>query len=325
MRIHEVKHGSPEWWTLRAGIPTASCFKNILTAVGKRCVLAHGHTGPHAIDGKPSKLKAGFRCQVNVPQPSAGMYTYIDELIGQVVSPQAKYLSDTGTRSMDTGREREPQARRWYEREFDCNLTINRFLMTDDGRFGSSPDACLFEGPILLKGLEIKCPDPDTHARYLREGGLPNEYKQQVHGSMALWGVPWDFVSYHPDFVDKQLHIEVLPDDYTDSLKAALEPFWEKYNEASLKVLGKPAPGCRPEAFRASLAVFDAWLAKLKLPESVEQMNAGIETLAELKLVEPVKWAAWEKICKLAKGQGWAYDQAKKRFYKPAPTAEPAF
>jgi hypothetical protein len=79
-----------------------------------------------------------------------------------------------------------------------------------------------------IAGLEIKCPSPFTHAEYIEAGVLPDQYKAQVHGSMAVTGLDqWHFFSYFPGL--QPLHLVVTRDDYTAKIEAAIDQFVIEY------------------------------------------------------------------------------------------------
>lgn len=76
--------------------------------------------------------------------------------------------------------------------------------------------------PALSHGIEIKCPMNEGAMRYLLDGELPEEYKLQVHMSMAVTGLSrWDFLSYCPG--EAQLLLTIERDEYTDQLESGLK------------------------------------------------------------------------------------------------------
>lgn len=196
--------GSPEWHELRQGIPTATDFKEIITA-------ARGDL-------------------------SASATKLIDRLIDQRVRPGAQEAFG-GNRHTERGLELEPKARAWYEFVTGAKVEQVGFVTRNDGRAGCSPDGLVYtpeKGYEL--GLEIKCPDGPTHVSYLRAKELPLEYKQQVHGSMAITGLrAWDFVSYCPGY--EPLMLRVLWDEYTEKTAAALELFLADLDAAIREVI----------------------------------------------------------------------------------------
>lgn len=202
MKIIECQQYSPEWWEARRGIPTASAFDRIITPGGKL---------------------------------SAQADDYIAELIGDRVCLTPNFLTERPvSRAMANGTDCEPQARSWYELEH-AEVQQVGFVVTDDLRFGCSPDGLVGSDGLL----ELKCPTLKTQVKYLLAGPvLPPEYKPQVHGQLFVTGRAWvDFVSYAPG-LDKLL-VRVFPDRYTTELKVALEVFYEKYREAWERIAGK--------------------------------------------------------------------------------------
>lgn len=213
MRIVPCTQGSPEWFAARRGVPTASRFGDIITA-------------------KTGKLAAAHRA-------------YIHELIAESV---CRLTESPTSRAMEHGVETEAAARAWYE--FYHGVTVEEvgFVLDDAGRFGCSPDALVpmhleSRGGILIKdeaagGLEIKCPTPKVHLRYLDDGVLPDDYKAQVHGSLIVTGFDvWSFVSYCPPF--DPLCIRVTPDKFTAKLRGVLDEFWTALESARKRYIPK--------------------------------------------------------------------------------------
>lgn len=127
------------------------------------------------------------------------------------------------TAAMQHGIDTEPEARRFFE--FEKDITVQEVgLVTNKYYTGMhcSPDGLIDEN----SGLEIKCPQPATHVKYLSENRLPVEYKVQVQYSMMICGrKEWWFVSYHPAF-SKQLVLRVERDDkYVSELQSKIESF----------------------------------------------------------------------------------------------------
>lgn len=200
MKTYDCPQLSDEWWALRRGRPTASEFHRVLTPA----------------QGRPSAAQAG----------------YIAELIEQQQDRwEPPVMSERfATPAMMHGRDCEHEARLAYE--FETGTAVRRvgFVTTDDGRFGCSPDGLADGG-----GLELKCPEVKAHALYLMAGGLPDEYKCQVHGCLVVTGLPyWDFMSYCRGF--DPLLVRVEPDEFTRKLKAELDVFFGKYLAALAKL-----------------------------------------------------------------------------------------
>jgi len=160
MRIIECEQGTPAWIQARLGIPSASSYSKLVTATGKSSAQAEGY-----INQLVAERITGEQTMVHVSEP------------------------------MQRGIDLEPEARFRYEMETGRIVKQVGFLMHDTIQAGASPDGLVGENG----GLEIKCPSPATHIEYLRDGGLPAKYVQQVQGCLWITGRDWwDFMSYHP-------------------------------------------------------------------------------------------------------------------------------
>jgi hypothetical protein len=205
MRIIECDQYSPEWWDARCGIPTASCADKIITSV----------------KGDLSSSAPKYACELIAQKYDAGY---------GVVEPHV-------TSAMRNGRIMEPESRRFYELERDCDVTPVGFCVTDDGRFGASPDAlCGDDG-----SLELKNPTARVQVEYLVNGKLPDDYKPQLHFQLLVTQRKWvDFMSYHPGL--PPLLLRVYPDEYTLKVARAMESFWKLYQELRAKITGAGDP-----------------------------------------------------------------------------------
>ena len=204
MIVHPSVHqGSEQWLAMRRGRPTASRFKDIITAQ----------------KGDLSKSSKG----------------YIAELIGECFCPE--WVDFDGNKFTDRGTELEPEARKAYEMHTGYSVVEVGFCTREDGFVGCSPDG-LICGPKnnWRHGVEIKCPSPKVHVGWMIDGTLPDEHKQQVHGSMAVTGLDcWHFFSYFPGM--KPFHVVVTRDDYTEKLSASLDQFLIDYAAARTAVI----------------------------------------------------------------------------------------
>ena len=190
MIITDVEQGTPEWFELRLGKPTASRFKDIYTSTGKS---------------------------------SASADTYMNMLVAEVLA--GKGLESFSSEWMSRGTELEPKAREMYEFLTDNEVQQVGFVSNDDATVGCSPDGLM---EIGAKGLEIKCPSPPVHIKYLLAGKCPSEYVPQVQGSMWICERDtWDFMSYHPDLPNMILTVE-RDEKYIAGLTEAMEVFLEK-------------------------------------------------------------------------------------------------
>lgn len=207
MIVHpHVLQGSDEWHAMRRGRPTASRFKDIITAQ----------------KGDLSKSATA----------------YIAELIGECFVPD--WIDFAGNKFTDRGTELEPMARKSFS-EYFGGIPVEEvgFCTRKDGYVGCSPDG-LMRGPDgeYLWGVEIKCPSPKVHVGWIMAGGLPDDHKQQVHGSMAVTGLDaWHFFSWFPGL--QPFHVIVKRDEYTAKLSASLDQFLIDYAAAREAVIPK--------------------------------------------------------------------------------------
>lgn len=200
IRIDCVQY-SVEWWTARAGIPTASNFDKIVTPT----------------KGEKSKSSLKYACELAA------------EIAGM---KNPNFFTERENRpksfAMANGTNMEPEARRKYQAERDVDVKELGFCTTDNGQFACSPDGEVIgdaEGP---GGLELKVPNPETHAMYLLKGELPDDYRCQVHGQLLVTGWKFvDFMSYNPWLAP--FIVRVRPDSFTVKLAAALEDFHVEY------------------------------------------------------------------------------------------------
>lgn len=208
MKIIDCDQGSPEWYYARRGIPTASEFKSILTQTSLRL--------------------------------SKSADKYAAQLIGERLSeilPEG--VENYTSRAMRWGQETEEEARRYFALQTGLDVRKVGFITTDDGRFGCSPDALVYdkEGE-LIGGLELKCPEPTAHVEYLIGGVLPDEHRAQVHGGLIVTGLKrWWFMSYAPGL--DALIRSVVPDAYTFALSQALDEFHPRLMDLLRKVKGE--------------------------------------------------------------------------------------
>jgi len=204
MKIIDCVQMTPPWFSARRGVPTASEFSKLLTPV--------------------------------TLQPSQSADKYIYELIAEQLGTDPPIEANFISVAMRDGIEYEAEARRWYAMERDCDVQQVGFCLTDDGRFGASPDGLVgTEG-----GLELKVPKTKTHVGYVLNGaGVPPEYIAQVHGNLIVTGRQWwDFMSYCREAPDRSFIVRVTPDSYTTRLREAMESFWTRYQELLAAFLG---------------------------------------------------------------------------------------
>ena len=198
MKIIDVIQGSPEWHAARCGIPSASNFDKIITR-----------------EGKPSKT----------------ITKYMYQLAGERVAGKA--VDSYQNASMLRGIEMEDEARKLYELITGSPVTQVGLCVTEGKSiYCASPD-----GLVKKDGLvEIKCPEIQTHVSYLINGGLVEDYFQQLQGQLLVTGRKWvEIISYYPGL--KPLLIPVERDEkFLTMLKASLEVFCAKLNDLAERI-----------------------------------------------------------------------------------------
>ena len=199
MKIIDCQQYTPEWWLARRGLPTASVASRIITPA----------------KGEYSKSADGLIC----------------ELLAQQYDPSYGVYDDYQTAAMKNGSLLEPEARRFYEFHRNADVIQVGFCTTDDGTAGCSPDGLIGDDGLL----EIKSPEAKTQVAYLLGGGLPAEYKPQVHWHLAVTGRAWcDFISYSRGL--PPLLLRIVPDDYTKQVRAHMARFVAELAEAREKL-----------------------------------------------------------------------------------------
>lgn len=204
MKTFDFAQYSNEWWSTRRGVPTASDFNRIVT---------------------PAQWKF-----------AEGAKSYAVQLVADTLDPYYGLRDESSTKEMRAGTLAEPEHRQWYEMFREVDVKQIGFCLTDDGRFGCSPDGLVGTSG----GVEIKRPQPATQIKYLIDGGVPADYLPQVHGSLIVTGRQWwDFLSLCPGL--PPLLVRVEPNEKTEELRGHLERFWEVYQDIKEQIAAKQA------------------------------------------------------------------------------------
>jgi len=193
--LEDLLQGSEEWLDARKCKATASEFKNIITSTGNL---------------------------------SKSCEDYIRELASQSISEEI--FPFIGNRHTDHGHEFEPIAREMFIQRTGFDVAeVGMCLPDNHAPISCSPDGLLVVDGEYVGGLEIKCPTSLRKAsKHKIDGTLPAEYKAQVHGSLAVTGLPyWYFMSYYPGL--EPLILKVERDEFTDRIGEALDEFVIEY------------------------------------------------------------------------------------------------
>lgn len=204
-----IEQKSEAWFEVRKGRATASQFSKILTPTG-------------ALSGQRVKYMRQLARECVCDDPHVWM----------------------GNKHTEWGEQTEAEARDVFTERTGIPVEEVGFCLRADGApLGCSPDG-LIRDPRTGEwagGLELKCPQVDTHVGYLMDGDLPDAYRLQVHGSMAVTGLPWwYFMSYFPGL--EPLILKVERDSFTDKVSQALDNFLIEYAEERERVLAAILP-----------------------------------------------------------------------------------
>jgi hypothetical protein len=216
VKIIDCEQGSPEWLAARLGIPTASEFHKVITAV----------------KGDLSKSARKYAQAV-----------VTETLLGRPLEKQ------TNAWAMQRGKDLEPLARAAYALENNVEVRQVGFVTTNDGRIGASPDGLIVGA---RRGLEIKCLLDDNHFAAFIDGP-GDDFKQQVQGNLGVCELAeWDLYLWHPDPNLKPITVRTLRDEpYITKMGAALAEFLAMRDDmlATAKAAGWGAvPGYTPPA-----------------------------------------------------------------------------
>jgi putative phage-type endonuclease len=163
MNTVDIKQGTPEWLSVRAGRVTASRVADVI-----------------------AKTKTGY---------SASRKNYMDELVKERFGVMPEPFTNA---AMQWGTEQEPFARMEYEsRTGNMVLEVGFLHHPTIEMAGASPDGVIYEAFKNVGLLEIKNPNTSTHFDYLLANEVPEKYKPQMAFQCCCTGAKWvDFLSY---------------------------------------------------------------------------------------------------------------------------------
>ncbi len=191
MKIVPCVQNTDEWIAARLGIPTASEFHRIITAV-------KGDLSKSA-----RKYAAGLVAETLLGHP-------LERAPG---TPWA----------MERGKQLEPLAIQQYAFTNDVEVRRVGFVTTDNGKIGCSPDGLIVG---TKGGLEVKCTLDENHMSIFMDGP-GDDYKQQVQGNLAIAELEWwDLYAYHPELPPVTLRT-YRDEPYIAKMGAALTEFLE--------------------------------------------------------------------------------------------------
>ena len=211
MTINPAPQGSVPWLNARCGLVTASEAEALLTPLFK--VKDITDKGPQTYLAQKIAEKWGG--------PLIGFDSF----------------------ETDQGTILEAEARRWVRLQTGKAITEVGLCISDDGRAGCSPDGLMGD-----TGLELKCPQPPNHVKWLLADAIPSEYIVQVHWSMFVTGFEtWIFCSYRRNF--PQLLLTVKRDErLIEQCRRAMTQFTSAFDIVWKQMVEKN--GGEPEDWR---------------------------------------------------------------------------
>ncbi len=192
LEILDCEQNSPEWFSLRAGIPTSSCFATVM-AKGK--------------GGGESKTRR----------------TYLLKLAGEIITGEP--MDNYSNAHMERGHAMEAEARNFYAFMQDAAPDQVGFIRNGDK--GASPDSLLGNDGIL----EIKTKFPHLLIDLILKDKFPPEHKAQCQGQLWVAEREWlDIAVYWPRlplFVKRVARDEA----YIKDMSQAVDAFNAELNE----------------------------------------------------------------------------------------------
>lgn len=167
--------------------------------------------------------------------------SFLYELLAKFLT--GKKDKEFSNEHIERGINLEPQARIVYEEITNQKVEEVAFIESESGKLGLSPDGVIFKGKNISKLIEIKCPDTNTHIKYIVEGGIPKEYRDQIiHAFIVVDDLKeMDFISYDPKFKLKPIHIVTIRriDLITDitTTQIQYDNFLKKFDETLTKLI----------------------------------------------------------------------------------------
>lgn len=263
----EAPQRSERWYQFHIGLPTASEFAKVVT---------------------PSKLELS-------KQRAAFAYRLAAERL-----LNESFRKDLGgLEYIEVGKEEEDSAVQQYHQIMAMELGLDdldtykvSMILTDDGKFGCSPDRLIAGND--RHGLEIKCIFPPKLTGYLYEGTTGPDHRVQVLGQMWVSDFEVnDLYCYNkafPPFFKQWKRMDVKADvktvaDHMTRFSDELEKIVTKLNAT-----GFFEPSSHPTTVLDALV--DAMVAAVQSHDTVTALDAWAvsdTTEANMKMLDPVQ------------------------------------
>lgn len=194
------QQGTKEWHNARAGVITASMFKECCEKL------------------KSGKNKGDFK------KPA---HDYAFRLAVERISGEALDEGGMDTFAMRRGRELEPDARFRHEQEIGTFVEEVGLALTDDGIFGASADGFIGED----EGAEYKCfINPEKIRDIVLTGDL-SDVMHQIQGGLWITGRKvWHFALYCPALKNINKDFTLIKVERDDDFIAEMEAELLEFN-----------------------------------------------------------------------------------------------
>lgn len=220
MKEFKCAQNSPEWFTYRAGKPTASMFgsvineKSLLKDEIIEKLKGFEQSTPFKKFKVPELIEIANSMEVDIsPNLVLAQTDYAEVLAAESLGgwDVDNWLPDMETIHTKHGKESELHAIKHYQDETDKNCFQVGFVTDDNENYGCSPDQFVDSDGLL----EIKSPLAKNLIKYWMEyketGQCPKDFKLQIQGQLMITEREWcDLILYHPVIEPKI--IRVLPD-----------------------------------------------------------------------------------------------------------------
>jgi putative phage-type endonuclease len=177
-------------------------------------------------------LKAGYISGSKMSDMMAGgkgltRETYKMKLVAERLTGKAAAMSFKSA-AMIKGNEDEPLAREHYAFMQDVETTQVSFVYHDSIDWcGASPDSLIDDDGIL----EIKCPNIETHIKYLLEDKIPRDYALQMQWLLTCCARDWcDWMTYSKE-MPPRLRAKIVRVYRDEKVIKSLEDAAKKLNE----------------------------------------------------------------------------------------------
>jgi hypothetical protein len=197
MIVIPVVQGSQDWRTAKLGIPSASNAHRIIT---------------------PKTRK-----------PSAQADRYLCELVAERL---LGYPADSASSEfMLRGTELEKAAVSAYEYGRGIDTVTTGFCLTDDRRYGCSPDRLVADDGIL----QVKCVNAAAHVAALLEM-KDDEHFAQCQMELLVTGRRWVDLMFYNGLLPERIVRIARDEDFITELRAALAVFCARLDAATDKL-----------------------------------------------------------------------------------------